>query len=318
MSKQGSTIASRALHPYASEAYASAFNLDRVWLPNTRTYVLLRPIPNSDRRDAMGCYPLCVLEGLKGIDEDLALLAAQGVVSLVLVTDCLSQPPEEELSKHFDVCRPYKTHYVYDARLPNADYSKHHRHKIRRALKSCETRVVDLGEHLDSWMASYNTLIAKKGITGIQAFSADYFAKLATIPGFVTIGAFVDGAFVSGHIWVRHERVAYAHLAASNPQGYTLRCAFPIYDQGIRLLRDECVIDFGGGAGVESEGKDSLSEFKRGFANVEYRNFLCGKILDAGAYRGLCSERGILDSGNYFPAYRAPVPSPAPMMEESL
>lgn len=290
------------LHPYASAPYAGAFGLEPVWLPRVKTHVLLRAIPGTSRVDAMGCYPVCVLDGLADVEEDFALLASRGAVSLVLVTDCLTQPPEPELLAHFDLCRPYKVHHVFDARLPEADYSKHHRDRIRRALKSCETRVVNLGEHLDAWMTCYGTLVSKKGITGVQDFQTEYFDHLARAPGFFTIGAFVDGQLASGHIWARHGGLAYAHLAASSPVGYKLRCAFPIYDHAIRLMRDECVIDFGGGAGVESDGQDGLSAFKRGFANSSRQNFLCGKILDPVAYQNLSGDA----AGAYFPAYRAP------------
>ena len=35
------------LHPYASEPYARAFDLEPLYLPNLRTHVLLRPIDGS-------------------------------------------------------------------------------------------------------------------------------------------------------------------------------------------------------------------------------------------------------------------------------
>jgi hypothetical protein len=299
--------AAGALHPYASEAYARTFPFESVWLPGSRTHVLLRPISGTERVDAMGCYPLCVLSGTDGLDADFALLRSRGVVSLVLVTDCLSQPGPDALAAKFDVCRPFKKHYTHDATAPNADYSKHHRDRVRRALKSCEVREVPLAEHLDEWMKCYGTLVAKKGISGIQDFDRSYFEKLAAVPGFFLVGAFVEGRMESGHIWLRHERLAYAHLAASTPVGYKLRCAFPIYDYAIRALREHCVIDFGGGAGLSTDGQDGLSQFKRGFANGERMNLLCGKVLNPEAYASLTAGRGV-GAATFFPAYRAPTP----------
>lgn len=305
------TTPDRPLHPYASEGYSKTFSLPRLWLPGSRTHVLLRPIPGTDRVDAMGCYPLCVLTGADGLEADWELLRAKGVVSLVLVTDCLSQPPAESLAHHFELCRLFKTHYTYDAKAPNADYSKHHRDRIRRALKSCEVRQVPLAEHLDEWMACYSTLVEKKGISGIQDFDRSYFQRLAEVPGFFLVGAFVDGKMESGHIWLRHERWGYAHLAASTPVGYRLRCAFPIYDFAIRGMREQCVIDFGGGAGLSTDGQDGLSQFKRGFANGERSNLLCGKVLDSAAYAALAAARGTTNT-SFFPAYRAPLPQEQP------
>src|SRR6266508_46203 len=131
------------MHPYSSAAYASAFRpLEAIHLPHARTHVLRRPIPDTALFDAMGCYPLCVFDASEELGADLAALERRRLVSLVLVTDCLTQPDEPFLRRHFDICRPYKTHYTYDARQPGAEYSKHHRDRVRRARKACETRVV--------------------------------------------------------------------------------------------------------------------------------------------------------------------------------
>ena len=46
--------------PYASLAYANAFGLDIADVPEWGTPVLIRPIPNSDWKDVLGCYPLAV------------------------------------------------------------------------------------------------------------------------------------------------------------------------------------------------------------------------------------------------------------------
>ena len=294
-----------AVHPYGSAIYASAFApLRSIHLRNVRTHVLVRPIAGAAECDAMGCYPLCVFDANDGIREDFAELARVGIVSLVIVTDCLTQPDHAFLDAHFDRVRPYKAHYVYDARLPNGDYTKHHRDRARRARKSCETRVVALSEHLDSWCACYETLVKKKGITGIQNFSRSYFETISEMPEAVTIAAFAGGEFVSGHIWFRFGRHAHAHLAASTELGYKLRSAFAIYDHAIQLFRNEYTIDFGGGAGAEASQSDGLADFKRGFANAARENFLCGKILDGAAYERLST--GPQRTDGYFPAYRRP------------
>lgn len=256
----------------------------------------------------MGPYPMCVLDTEHGLETDLGGLAGEGLVSLVLVTDCLAPPPQSALTSLFDLVRPYKTHHVYDATKPNADYSKHHRDRVRRALKSCDVRVVPLREHLDAWMSCYATLVARRGITGIQNFPRSYFEQIAEMPGFTTVAAFVDGAFASGHIWAHDDGKCYAHLAASTDVGYKLRCQFAIYDHAIRLFRDTSVIDFGGGAGAESDGTDGLSAFKQGFANTERVNSLCGRVLDRDAYERLARERGVPLEATFFPAYRAPAP----------
>lgn len=294
------------LHPYASAAYADAFTgHEKLWLPHAGIHVLLRPVPGSEHKDAMGCYPICPFRACPGFAEDLDVLRRAGAVSLVLVTDCLDQPDEGFLRRHFSLCRPYKTHYTYDVALPDSDYSKHHRDRIRRARKSCETREVHLADHLEDWMACYETLVRKRGITGIQNFPRRYFEAVAAMPEATTIAAFAEGQFVSAHIWMRHEGKLYAHLAASTDLGYKLRSAFVIYDHAIQRFKQECIIDFGGGAGAEESEQDGLRDFKRGFANGETRNFLCGAVLDEAAYRNLCARRGVDSAIGFFPAYRS-------------
>ena len=290
------------VHPYASAAYAAAFApRETVALPAARTHVILRPIDGSEAVDAMGCYPVCVFDGHDGLGADLASLATRGVVSLVLVTDCLTQPEAAFLERHFDCVRPFKTHYVYDRTQPDTDYSKHHRDRVRLARRSCQTRVIDLASHLDAWCACYDTLVARHGITGIQAFGRSYFEAVSRMPDVTTIGAFEGDVLVSAHIWMRFGTFVYAHLAASTDRGYKLRSAFAIYDHAVQLFGGECVIDFGGGAGTASSEDDGLAAFKRGFANGERRNFLCGRVLDRAVYDQLSRGR---EADDYFPAYR--------------
>lgn len=292
-------------HPYACAQYATAFAPAEVLaLPNANTHALLRTIPGTDLQDACGCYPLFVFDDVDGLGKDFDSLSARGVVSFVGVTDCLTQPDEASLGAHFDLARPFKTHNVYDARQPNADYSKHHRDRVRRAHRKCETRVVPLAEYLDQWCVCYDTLIKRKNITGVQAFPREYFARIAQMESAVTIAAFAEGQFVSGHIWFRHQDKVYAHLAASTELGYKLLSSFAIYDHAIQMFCQDHIIDLGAGAGTEATETDGLSLFKKGFANTERKNYLCGKILDQEKYADLSGLRQ--EGPDFFPAYRRP------------
>jgi hypothetical protein len=291
------------MHPYASAEYAAAFlPLEAIWLPNARTHVLRRSIPGTGLFDAMGCYPICVFAPSDCLQADFDLLANRGIVSLVLVTDCLTQPDEPFLQRHFDLCRPYKTHYLFDATLPEVDFSKHHRAGVRRASRKCETRVVNLGDYLSDWMTGHENLVRRKRIIGIQNFSRSYFERLAMFPQVTTIAAFANGVFVAGHICISDQERVYVHLAAATDLGRKLESAFVLCNHEITLFRAGHVIDFGGGAGVQPGETDGLIEFKKGFTNTEKRNFLCGKILDRDAYQTLSAARD--PATNFFPAYR--------------
>jgi hypothetical protein len=293
------------MHPYASAAYAVAFAPQASrWLPNARTHVLLRPIPGTAATDAMGCYPLCVFESNDRVAEDFAALAGAGLVSLVLVTDCLTQPGRDFLDTHFDHVREYKTHYLFDCALGGRP-SKHHRDGVRRANRACTTRVVDLAQHLDGWGACYDTLRHRKGLGGLHDFSRAYFQQLARLPELVTIASFVDDELVSAHLFLRWRGRLYSHLAASSPRGYEVEASFAIYAAALERFGEDHVIDFGGGAGL-ADAEDGLAAFKRGFANSQRRNFVCGKTLDPDTSARLAAAGPA--SAGFFPAYRAPRP----------
>lgn len=292
-------------HPYASEAYANTFGgiATPLYLKSSRTWVLKRRIPGTDYYDAMGCYPLCVIAPSADLEADFMDLRGQGLVSLVLVTDTFFRPDLSKLQDAFDVCRPFKRHYLYDPREPFA-YSKHHRYEVKRAVAVCETRVVSFAQYFDEWLGLYRNLIRQRGISGIQNFPESYFRGLIGLNEMIAIAAFAAGTLVSMYLWVEHEGYVYSHLGASSAEAYRMRAAYAIYDYARRLFSDRKAIDFGGGAGLEDTHGDGLANFKKGFSNRMESVYLCGKILDEGRYAALCVAHGKANPG-YFPGYRA-------------
>jgi hypothetical protein len=290
------------IHPYASETYANAFReiAASVFLKSSRTWVLKRRIPGTDLYDAMGCYPLCAIEPSADLEADFVDLRSQGLVSLVLVTDTFFRPDVSRLQEAFDVCKPFKKHYLYDPRAPFA-YGKHHRYEVKKAAADCETRVVPFEKHFQEWLALYGYLIRERGIAGIQNFPESYFRGLVGLDGLIAIAAFVEGKAVSMYLWIEHEGYVYSHLGASSEEGYRMRAAYAIYDHAIRLFGDRKVMDFGGGVGLEDTPDDGLAAFKNGFSNRTETCFLCGKILDEKTYQEL-SRR--YQNSSFFPAYR--------------
>jgi hypothetical protein len=291
-------------HPYTSEAYARAFGGEYtpILLANAGIWMLSRPIAGSERRDAVGCYPRCPLPVNVDFAADFAALAAQGIVSLVLVTDVFLQPNQAALRRQFDHVHPYKTHYLIELSR-EAAYSKHHRDRVRRAQRRCETRDIELGAYLPTWNTLYAGLVARHAISGAQNFSYTYFAALAQMPGLRATGAFVDGELVAAILWFIHEGIAYSHLTASNERGYDVMAAYALNDFAIRSFREGglLAVDLGAGAGIDV-ASTGLSFFKKGFSNAERQCFLAGKILNAEAYVDLCEMNGT--RADFFPAYR--------------
>jgi hypothetical protein len=290
-------------HPYQRLRYAEAFGprFTPLYLPSAQTPVLLRPIQDHNAIDAMGLYPLCAMAPAADLAADMELLRAKGAVSLVLVADSFFSPPSTVMQQFFDHHLPFKEHYVCDLRKDDFTYSKHHRYEVRKSHKQCETRVLSLSDHLDAWYTLYAHLISKHGMTGIQAFSKDYFAKIAALEP-IMIGAFHESELISAHLWFTHEHYAYSHLAASSEKGYELQAAYAVYDSSITHLKSLGieVIDLGGGAGTNASA--GLSFLKKGFSNDQTMCYVYGKVLDQKMYATLSAKHA---PTTFFPAYRS-------------
>jgi hypothetical protein len=292
-----------APHPYASEAYANAFGAPfRAFsVPEWQTSVLLRPIGETGREDAISCYPRTVFPPEARIGEGLARLREAGAVSVALAFDPLSVPAR--LTDIFHMARPFKKHFLIDRQQGAPVFSNHHRYEIRRAMRAVTVRKVALGDHLPRWTDLYRGLVERHGITGIQRFSNDYFAALARLPGLCAYAAVIDDRVVAMSLWVRHGERACSHLAAADDRGYRASATYLLYAAAIEDLTDCRWLDLGGTSGSEDEAASGLSRFKRGFANATAEAWLCGHVLDDAAYAALSQE---LPATTFFPSYRQP------------
>jgi len=293
------------MHPYASQEYAAAFeSLARpIYVEALGSAFLLREVPGSGRIDAMGVHPVCVLT-LRDASAGLEALRSEGAVSVVFVTDVLTQPPEPVLRSAFPRVKSFKRHHLVDLAVGEPQYGKHHRYEVRRARRVLDCRPFDLFTSLPEWWALYEELLERHQIRGLQNLPRSYFERLARLPGLVALAAFEAGNMVSAHLFVQHESLVHSHLAASSPRGYATGAAYALNDYALRYFRDAGaqVLDLGGSAGIR-DTDDGLDFFKRGFATRSESCFLCAAVLDAGAYEALCEERG--RSEDFFPAYRS-------------
>lgn len=290
-------------HPYATRAYAEivAGPEEAVFeVPEWGQWVICRPIGAGAGTDAAGCYPVAAFPKRSDLSGGLARLEAHGCVSAVLVADPTLCPQAHDLSAAFDVCRPFKSHFLLDRRAGTGRYSKHHRYELRRAR--ADVRRIDLRDHMPEWIALYAELVMRRQIAGPAAFSEAAFHALARLEGLVAFGAFAGGALIACHLWVRHGVRVHSHLSAANDAGRGCGATYLLYDAAIRFFEDAETIDFGGTAGLVDDPNDGLARFKRGFSNASRPAFLCGKILDPSRYRALSAGM----ETDYFPAYRVP------------
>jgi hypothetical protein len=291
-------------HPYGRATYAAAIAEAEGWevldVPEWGAAMLLRPIAEGGR-DATGPYPRTPILAGADLGAGLARLRGQGLVSVVLVPDPLLAPDGKTLSGAFSVCRPFKTHFLVDRTAGGYAPSKHHRYEIRRALGRCAIERVQLRDHLGDWSRLYAGLSERHAIRGPAAFSDGYFAMMAEDPTYQAFVARIEGCIVAMAIWFEHQGVAVNHLGASDAAGYAAGASYALYDAATQHYAQCHHVDLGGAAGVADNADDGLARFKRGFANAEATAYLCGEVLDDGAYARLAAGR---PSTTFFPAYR--------------
>lgn len=294
------------LHPLYCQSL-SEFGRPRL-LVESGGWILERQIPESQRLDAMGCYPLFACQDWSRLGLDLESLG-DSLVCLSLVTDPFGDHQPSDLTKLFpDVARPFKDHFIVDlSRRPETFVNAHHQRNVRKALRELRVERCDNpSEALDQWTALYASLVARHNIKGITAFSPESFAMQLSVPGMAVLSAKHNDSTVGMLLWYEQERRAYYHLGAYHERGYELGASFALFDFAIRSFAERgfAWLNLGSGAGVATNGEQGLARFKRGWSTGVRTAYFCGRIFDKEAYRRILEKRG-RPQADYFPAYRA-------------
>jgi hypothetical protein len=288
---------------YAHPLYAASFAQwgTPTWLPAAGGALLRRAIAGSDRTDATGLYPLACFADWRALRADVDAHLGDAV-SLVLVADPFGDHDPVVLESAFDRVVAFKQHLVTDLHAVDfaAPLPRPHRRNLERASERVRVDACDPAAQLDAWCALYAELAARRGITGLRAFSREAFAQQLAVPGLVAFRATVDGALAGLHLWFEQGEVAYGHLGATNALGLETMAAYALYDHARRHFRERVRwLDLG--AGASTPAGDGLVRFKRGFATGSRPAWLCTRVLDAQAYDALSAGAAT----TYFPAYRA-------------
>lgn len=274
-------------------------------LAGAEGWLLERPIPGSDLRDAMGCYPLFCCGQWDRLGADIDALGTD-LVSVVLATDPFCPVGLDELARTFDSVISFKEHFVADLDAPIEQIVKRsHRATVRRAQKTVAVSVcLEPWRHLDRWVELFENLKARHAIGGLRAFSRAAFELQLRVPGMVMFEAWSGDELVGLDLWYEQGDVAYGHLVAFNEAGYAARASYATKWAVLEHFRGRVRwVDLGGGAGG-ADADDGLTQFKRGWSNATRTVFLCGRILQSDAYERLAVARGATDT-TYFPAYRS-------------
>ena len=279
-----------------------------VELPQCGGWLLERPIPNSDLKDAMGCYPLFCCKDWTRLAADIQKVKHR-YVTISLVADPFAPVTTVDLSQYFQLVQPFKKHFVFDV-SDSTDHhiSWHHRYYAKRALKQMQVSLVDRPkEWLGDWVRLYAILVDRHRVQGIKAFSRFAFAVQFEVPGLVIFRAIRNGRTIGMHLWYVQSGVAYSHLNAVDEEGYALGAAYALYWAAITEFKQHhageiCWIDLGAGAGLEKTSRNGLSRFKHGWATGEKVKYFCGSVCNWANYQ-LLTGTDQINSG-YFPLYR--------------
>ena len=274
-------------------------------LPRSGGALLVRRIPGTDLRDAMGPYPLFCCRDWQGLAEDLQALREE-LVSVCLVTDPFGDYNQDLLRRTFELVAPFKDHFVADLSRPPETYtSSSHRKHARKALHRVTIEICpDPPACLDDMVTMYGYLIERHKITGLRAFSRGAFAKQLALPGAILLRASRGGETLGLNLYFLQGEVLYAHLIGTSPLGYKVGVPYALKLFLLQRFTGRAHwLDLGAAAGLTANADDGLAHFKRGWASGSRPVFFCGTIFDQSAYQRLASATPRQRPG-YFPAYR--------------
>ena len=294
---------------YKNPKYANSFEEfgEPVNLPNSKSWILKRKIPNFPYFDAMGCYPLFCCQHWPGLYDDLENLNEE-IISLITITDPFGDFDTDLLKKCFkDVVIHYKDNYIIDLNQNKHDFvSKGHRKNSKKGLKRVTVEVINNPmKYLVEWEFLYDILIKRHDIKGMEAFSHQVFKRQFEVPGFVLFRAVCNNETIGLNSWYVDEDIGYAHLAAYNEVAYQNYASYALFWFIIDYFKEKGLhwLALGGSAGMNKDVENGLSHFKKGWSTGAKPVYLCGRIFDKSKYTELTKARNIEDT-NYFPAYR--------------
>ena len=254
-----------------------------------------------------GCYPFFTCRDWPQLYADIEDLKDE-LICLSLVTDPFGHYDETYLRRCFqDVVIPFKKHYIIDLGRPMKIYvSNHHRRYAHNAFQNVYVeKCENPAKFIDEWVGLYANLIERHNIKGITVFSRNSFEKQLRVPGIVTFRAVFEDTTIGMLLWYVQGEVGYYHLGAYSDEGYKKHASFALFNSAIEYFTANGLqwLNLGAGAGVDGNGKDGLSRFKRGWSTGTQTAYFCGRIFDHTKYSEIMKAKGV-SSTDYFPAYR--------------
>ena len=294
---------------YLHTDYAKSFGEDffDIRLEHSQGIILKRKIPKFELYDAIGTYPLFFCDDWTNLHSDLES-NQHDLVSLVVVTDPFGKYEMACLENCFNtLVIPFKEHFVIDLSQRTEDFvNKHNRRYANKAIKALSIEKAETPANLsETWCRLYKNLVNRHEIKGIASFSEESLKRQITVPGSVVFYVRYDDEIIGMTVWYKQGNIAYYHLGAYSNKGYEMRASFAIFWSAIEYFRSTGLdwLDIGAGAGVQNDGADGLTRFKRGWSTDTRTVYLCGHIFDKENYKKISESRGVSET-SYFPMYR--------------
>jgi hypothetical protein len=200
-----------------------------VELPQCGGRLLERAIPNSDLKDAIGCYPLFCCTDWTKVPADIQQVKHR-YVTISVVPDPFAPITAADLSQYFQLVKPFKKHFIIDASNSSDQHiTRHHQYYARRALKQMRVRLVDDPKTcLDEWGMPLPNSDRASPPSRHQGLSKTAFAGQFELTG---TGCFSRAKTEN----CRNASVVYSirrclsHLGASDQEGALLGAAYALH-----------------------------------------------------------------------------------------
>jgi hypothetical protein len=283
--------------------------------------LVLRPVPDSDLRDAVSPYGYPGPVSDAGADDAdfwkracqtmVDLLCAQGIVTAFVRLHPILTAPLDTLGGFGTVVRHGQT-VSMDLSLSTEEMwqqtHRTHRNQINKARRANVTIVVDDWSRLDEWVATYHDNMRRVGASDYYFFTADHFHRLRAALGdhaHLAI-AYADGEVLGGNLFFEYDGIMHTYLQSTRGTGVHHADKL-LYDEVRRWGREHgnSLYHIGGGLGGAS---DSLFAYKAAFSAGRHDFHTWRVVTDPDQYARLigagAGEPARTTMSGRFPPYR--------------
>ena len=245
----------------------------------------------------------------RALDAAIAMLAAQGVISLFVRMHPMLSPPLAQFAARgslvchgqcvvIDLTQGEPAHW--------AEVRENHRRGIMRAQREGQVIAFDEGwDHLDVFIEAYRETMRRVAADHTYQFERAYFAELRRCLGddIHLVLARTQGRVMAGAILFAVGGIAQYHLGATFDEFLPLYPHKLLFHRMINWCRDRGCrqLNLGGGVGG---GQDSVFHFKAGFSSGRRDFHTWRVVLDAAVYQRLAQRVPTSEADGFFPAYR--------------